>query len=290
MTLLPTDDDGKSSLQSGCRITHPNDCDTNPPPPNESKFGLNQPPTDNDRDTNPPPPIKPEFNLNQPSTGKSQLSQSLLSNDADAFTVISRTHEGHSTNSPRNAMVTAFAPDAVPFHNTFGPLADGDASSVEDSGVQPHKIPHDHDSVDAPTQRIDELFRTADATLAVATFNFNLVKERLQIRLERDLTQTIATKTESSGADLKQSFGESISTFFTNIRQNVDNSTSTHTRYIQCMDDRLAQMSGSLQQHNSSFTAAIRIISANTAKLAQETSALSVRVVEHQSHLEHLRV
>ena len=54
------------------------------------------------------------------------------------------------------------------------------------------------------------------------------------------------------------------------------------------MDDRLAQMLGSLQQHNLSFTAAIKTISTNTAKLAQETSALSVRVVEHQSHLEHL--
>ena len=54
------------------------------------------------------------------------------------------------------------------------------------------------------------------------------------------------------------------------------------------MDDRLAQLSGSLQQHNSSFTAAIETISTKTIKLAEETSALSVRVVEHQLHLKHL--
>ncbi len=185
----PTDDNGESCLRSGHLITCSNDRDTIPPPPNESKFGLNQPPTDNNRNTNPPPPGKSNFDLSQPSTGKSQLSQSLLSNNADTFIVISRTHEGHSTNSPLNATVTAIEPDAVPIHNTFGPLVDGDASSV-DSGIQPHKNPHDHDDVDAPTQRIGELFPNADATLAVATFDFNLVEERLRIRLECDLTQT----------------------------------------------------------------------------------------------------
>ena len=54
------------------------------------------------------------------------------------------------------------------------------------------------------------------------------------------------------------------------------------------MDDRLAQLTGSLQHHNSSFSTAIKTISTNTSRLAEETSALSVRVVEHQSHLEHL--
>ena len=54
------------------------------------------------------------------------------------------------------------------------------------------------------------------------------------------------------------------------------------------MDNRLAQLYGSLRQHNSSFTAAIETISTNMIKLAEETSALFVRVVEHQLHLEHL--
>ena len=54
------------------------------------------------------------------------------------------------------------------------------------------------------------------------------------------------------------------------------------------MDDRLVQLQGSLEHHNSSFSTAIETISTNTCRLAGETSALSVRVVEHQSHLEHL--
>ncbi len=193
MTLLPPNNDGDSRLRSGCRITQPNDHDTNPPPPDDSGFALGQPPTNNVRDTNPPPPGESEFDINQPSTGESQLSQSLLSDDDAVFTLIGSIHEGHSTTSPRNATVTAIAPDPVPFHNTFGPLADGDASTV-DSNVQPPKTTHDREDIDAPTNRIDELFRDADATLAAGTFYFNLVEERLQVRLERDLTQTITTK------------------------------------------------------------------------------------------------
>jgi hypothetical protein len=183
--------------------------------------------------------------------------------------------------------VTAIAPDTVPIHNNFGPLADGNTSTV-DSDVQPPKNTHDCNDVDAPTQRIDELFHDANAMLAAATLNFKLVEEHLRVCLKRDLTQTITTKTDLIGAALEQSMGESLSLFFTNTRQNVTNSTSALTKDIQCMDDRLAQLSGSLQQHNSSFTAAIETISTKTIKLAEETSALSVRVVEHQLHLKHL--
>ena len=54
------------------------------------------------------------------------------------------------------------------------------------------------------------------------------------------------------------------------------------------MDNRLAQLQGSLELHNSSFNTAIETISANMSSLAEKTSALSARVVEHQSHLDHL--
>ena len=199
MTLLPTIDDGDSRLRLGRCITHPNDPDTKPPPPDDSKFALHQPPTNNNHDTNPPFPGKSEFDLSQPTTGKSQLSQSLLSDDADAFTVIGCTHEGHSTNSPRNAMVTAIAPDTVLIHNTFGPIADGNTSTV-DSDVQPPQNTQDLDDFDTPTQRINELFCDANATLTVATLDFNLVKERLQVRLKRDLTQTITTRKKKKNA------------------------------------------------------------------------------------------
>jgi hypothetical protein len=287
MTLLPPNNDSDSRLRSGRRITQPNDRDTNPPPPDDSEFALGQPPTNNVRDTNPPPPGESKFDINQPSTGKSQLSQSLLSKDDAVFTVIGIIHEGHSTASPRNATVTAIAPDPVPFHNTFAPLADGDASTV-DSDVQPPKTTHDCEDVDAPTNWIDEIFRDANATFAAATFGFNLVEERLRVCLKRDLThQTITTKAASTGAKLKQSMEDTLSLF----QKNVDDITSDLYKDIQRMDDRLAQLTGtgSLQQHhNSSFSTAIETISTNTSRLAEETSALSVRVVEHQSHLEHL--
>ena len=254
----------------------PNNRDTNPPPPDDSDFALDQPPTKIARDTNPPPPGESDFDIHRPSTGESQLSQSLLSNDDTVFTIIGSTHEGHSTTSPWNATVTAIAPDPAPFHNTFGPLADSDASTV-DSDAQPPETTLDCDNID---EQIDDLFRDADATLAAATLDFHPVEDYLQVRLERDLTQTITTTVDLTGVKLNQALSL--------LQASVNNITSDLKKDIQRMDDRLAQLQGSLQHHNSSFNTAIKTISTNTSRLVEETSALSVRVVEHQSHLEHL--
>ena len=102
------------------------------------------------------------------------------------------------------------------------------------------------------------------------------------------MTQTIATKLALTKESLKNSFVDSVSSFLANIRRDVDNSKLALTRDIQRMDDQITQMSDRLQQNNSSFTVAIQTILMNTATLAQETSALSVQVVEHQSHLDNL--
>jgi hypothetical protein len=186
MTILPPTDDRDSRLRSGRRITRPNDCDTNPPPPDDSDFAREQTPTEIVCTTNSPPLDKSDFNIHRPSTDESQ-SQSLLSDDNAVFTVIGSTHEGRSTTSPQNATVTASTPDPAPFHNTFGLLADDNVSMVY-SNTQPPETTLARDDVN---ERIVGLFRDADATLAAATLDFNLVEERLQVRLKRDLTQTI---------------------------------------------------------------------------------------------------
>ena len=174
----------------------------------------------------------------------------------------------------------AFTPNPAPFHNTFGPLADGDASTVN-SDAQPPKTTLDRDDVD---ERIDGLFRDTDATLAAATLDFHLVKDRLRVSLERDLTQIITTKVNSTGTQLGRKLNQALLLFQTG----VNDITSDLQKDIQRMDDRLAQLQGSLEHHNSSFSTAIETISMNTCRLAEETSALSARVVEHQSHLDHL--
>jgi hypothetical protein len=153
-------------------------------------------------------------------------------------------------------------PDPATFHNTFGLLADGDTSTV-DSDAQPPETTLDRDDAN---EGIVGLFRDADATLAAATLDFNLVKERLRVRLEHDLSQTI---------------------------------DSTWIKIGTRMDDQLEKL---LECHNSSFTAAFATLSANINSLMATmsalstsviehkatTSALSARVVEHQSHLENL--
>ena len=92
--------------------------------------------------------------------------------------------------------MTTSTPDPAPFHNTFGPLAGGDTSMV-DSNAQPPETTLDCDNAN---EGIVGLFRNADATLAAATLDFNLVKERLQVRLKRDLTQTITTRKKKKNA------------------------------------------------------------------------------------------
>ena len=128
-----------------------------------------------------------------------------------------------------------------------------DALAPDDDDSLDH---HDDDA--EQTRAIDNIFREADATLAAETFDFVLLEERLRLRLDRDLAAR------------------------------VDRSTSAIRRDIMLMDERITRMADHLQLDNSSFTAAITTISTNTAKLAQETSALSVRVVDHQTHLENL--
>ena len=118
--------------------------------------------------------------------------------------------------------------------------------------------------------------------------SFYLVEERLQVCLERDLTQNITTKADSTGAKLKQSMEESLLLFFTNMQQNITAITSDLSKDIQQMDDQLTQLQGTLEHHNSLFNTAIATISANTSSLVEKTSALSDQVVKHQSHLENL--
>ena len=250
------DEEETRRLRSGRRVTRVNDRDTNPPPPGESEFFTSG--TDesllrsgrrlsrtNDRDTNPPPPG--ESDPFSPGTDESQLSQSLLSVDTTGFTTIARTHDGHGTTSPRDAVIHPIVPTAVPTLNNFDALAPDDDDSLDH---------HDDDA--EQTRVIDNIFREADATLAAETYDFVLLEERLRLRLDRDLSAR------------------------------VDRSTSAIRRDIMLIDERITRMADHLQLDNSSFTAAITTISANTAKLAQETSALSVRVVDHQAHLENL--
>ncbi len=133
-------------------------------------------------------------------------------------------------------------------------------------------------------ERIDDLFCNTDATLAAATLDFHLVEDRLRVSLERNLTQVITTKVDSMGTQLGTKLNQALLLFQTG----VNDITSNLQKDIQRMDDRLAQLQGSLEHHNSSFSTAIETISTNTCRLAEEMSALSARVVEHQLHLDHL--
>ena len=271
-------DDASGRLRSGRRFSSSNERDTNPPPPDES-IPI-QPTATNDRDTNPPPPDESEFSSTD--VDDSQLSQSLLSVDAPGFQTIGRAHDGRSTTNLLDAAIQTIAPPVVPTQNAFSVLAHDDTDSLDDP-------PPDLVRTDAaPTHAIDQIFRDADATLAAATYDFELMSERLRLRLDHDLTAKMTTNIGSFQTDLGRSLQQSLSTFMTNIEQDIEKSTSSLKRDIKMMDERINQMSNHLRVETSSTMAAIETISTNNTKLAQETSNLSVRVVEHQSHLENL--
>ena len=91
--------------------------------------------------------------------------------------------------------MTTPTPDPAPFHNTFGPLTDGDSSTV-DSDAQP---PETTLARDDANEGIVRLFRDADALLAAATLDFNLVEDRPRVRLEHDLSQTFDSTASKIG-------------------------------------------------------------------------------------------
>jgi hypothetical protein len=247
-------------------IAHDNDRDTNPPPPGE----LYSSPVE-------PPPSDASPHVDTPS-GDSPTSLSLLSDNTGEFTIIGRTIEGHRTTSPRHATVSTVAPGAVPTHNSFDPLASDDVTSINSNGMPAITF------VDATIRRIVDMFQKTNDTLAATTDEFNV----MEARLERSLTRIMDTKLTSETVTLQQSFSNTISTFLDNLQRNADSAALARDKDIKRMDYLITQMSDHIQKDISSFTSAIATISSNTTKLAQETSTLSVRVVEHQHHLDNL--
>ena len=129
------------------------------------------------------------------------------------------------------------------------------------------------------------MFREADATLAAATYDFELMSERLRQRLDNDLRASLTEEIKTTNYDFGKSIEQSILTFSSMIQRNVDDSTLALERRI---GERIASMDERIAITTESTATAIETLSANTEKLAQETTALSVRMVEHQSHLENL--
>ncbi len=286
---MTDDDDASGVLRSGRRFSRHNDNVSNEPPPAQHA-------TTNVRDTNPPPPDESELSL--PDVDDSQLSPSLLSVDDSAFTTIGRAHDGRGTTAPLDALAQTFTSITTP--NKFDALANDDDDGSDAPPNPDDDAPTDViDSNDAPTDAIDSIFREADATLAAATYDFELLSERLHQRLNHDLMASVKDEITSSNFDFGQSLEKSMSLFFAMVKQDVANSNLALERRI---EDRIASMDECIAMNNESTATAIESISANTNKLAQETTALSertnilaqettalsVRMVDHQSHLENL--
>ena len=231
---------------------------------------------DNERDDNPPPPDETQPDLSQP----------LLSPVMD-FTLIDRTHEGRTTTSPRDAIPEEVVHTPVPLGNRFDELGQDDATTVGTVDA----VDLDAASTTSSTaRRINELARATDATIAeinaipttgpVSTDNLQQLNDSITGNIEASITGKISS--------LERTIGETMSSLFAGIRQDLANTTKELIADINNMNTNMRLFRDRVDTDHRSVTEAITKLSGNTARLSEETTALSVRVVEHQGHLENL--
>ena len=237
------------------------------------------PNVENDRDDNPPPP------------GESQLdlSQSLLSPPTppvDSFTVIDRAHEGRSTTSPRDAVPPVIFQSPVLTQNQFEQLGQqDDATTVSEDIIAPPLGEYGDDAVSttpSTARALEDLARTTDDTIA----EINAIPASSPVfsndlhRLEQSIVAKITT--------IETTIGTTMSSLFSELQQSLAFTTKELIADITSMNTNMKLFKDRVDNDHISVTAALATLSSNTARLSEETSALSVRVVEHQGHLENL--
>ncbi len=82
--------------------------------------------------------------------------------------------------------------------------------------------------------------------------------------------------------------GATMSTLFATLKESLATTTKELIANIAQINSNMTLFKERVERDHQSVTAAITTLSSNTARLSEETTALSVRVVEHQDHLENL--
>ena len=233
----------------------------------------------NDRDDNPPPPGESHIDL----------SQSLLSLPPlpdDAFTTVERTHEGRPTTSPRDAIPRTIVAPPVHLQNQFAHLGQDDADTTVSGdiiGTRFSGIGEDAASTSSPTIRtLTDIARATDATIA----EINAIPTSSPV-FSDDLHRLEQSITSKFSSDLGV-MGETMSSLFATLNESLAHTTKELIANITQINSNMTLFKERVERDHQSVTAAITTLSGNTARLSEETTALSVRVIEHQDHLENL--
>jgi hypothetical protein len=245
----------------------------------------------NDRDDNPPPPGKSQLDGSQ-----LDLSQPLLSPPNlpdDTFTLVDCEHQGRPTTSPRNAIPLEIINPPVHLHNQFGQLEQEDAdTSVSGDIVETHFTGSVDDAASPSSSTARGIAAIACATDATIV-EINAIPASSPVfsndlhRLELSLTSRLSSEIGRISSEIGV-MRETMSSLFTTLQQSLAHTTTELIADITRINSNMKLFNERVENDNVSVTAAITTLSGNTARLSEETSALSARVIEHQDHLDNL--
>jgi hypothetical protein len=249
----------------------------------------------NDRDDNPPTPDESESHPN--------LSQPLLlppHSPVDTFTVVHR-HDGRHTANPRDAIPPVIFHSPPTTMNRFAQLGqtDVDTTALEDlpgnnaaSTTPEDLVRHTNATI---ADAIEDLTRHTNDTIAeinaipvsspVFSDDLHPLEQSIVTRIytvENKIVSSIETKLVLS---IKTQIGITISSMLSDLQQSLAFTTRELIKVINKTNNNMKLLKERVDTDHVSVTAAIATLSSNTARLSEEMSALSVRVVEHQDHL-----
>jgi hypothetical protein len=240
----------------------------------------------NDRDDNPPPPGESQLNWSQPLLSPPPLPD-------DTFTLVDCEHQGRPTTSPRDAVPLEIINPPVHLHNQFEQLGQEDANtSVSGDIVDTRFTGSVDEAASTPSSTVRGIAAIACATDAtIAEINaipdsfpvFSNDLHRLELSFTSNLSSEIGKITSKIGV-----MGETMSSLFSTLQQSLAHTTTELIADITRMNSNMKLFKERVEHDHISVTAAITTLSGNTARLSEETTALSARVIEHQDHLDNL--
>ncbi len=176
--------------------------------------------------------------------------------------------------------------------NQFEHLGQDDTTAASEDIIDTRfrESGNDTDSTTPSTARaIEDLARTTDDTIA----EINAILASSPVfsddlhRLEQLVTSRISSEINKISSEIGV-IEETMSSLFATLQRSLANTAKELIADINHTNSNMILCKERVERDHVSVTKAITTLSSNTARLSEETTALSVRVVERQDHLENL--
>ena len=140
------------------------------------------------------------------------------------------------------------------------------------------------------TNAIEDLARHTDDTIV----EINAIPASSPVfsddlhRLKESIISKISTLETNIVTSVEHKIGIMLSSMFSDLQHSLEFTTKSLIADITHINENMRIFKDRVDSDHVSITSTIATLSRNTARLSEETSALSVHVVEHQDHLENL--